>query len=115
MLINSGTSRSIVLHGNIHDLFYVQDGVDEDYIPLVPFLTQSWDISGFILVVYELNGPLRFLRASDREKVKNAFNTWRGDTEPSKSKTTSLFALPVRLDDSDPKAGKSADTSDGFV
>ena len=49
MIINSGTSHSLVLSGNIHDLFFVRDGDDTDYIPLVPFLTRSWDIPGFIL------------------------------------------------------------------
>ena len=114
LLINSGTSRSIVLHGNIHDLFYVQESGVEDYIPLVPFLTRSWDISGFILIVYELNGPLRFLHASDREKVKTAFNAWRGDPEPSQKKMTSIFALPSREADTDIKPGKSLDASDGL-
>lgn len=112
MLINSGTSRSIVLHGNIHDLFFVQESKDEDYIPLVPFLTRSWDISGFILIVYELNGPLRFLRASDQEKVKNAFNAWREDIEPSQKKNASRFALPNSLETSNLKAGKLLDSSD---
>lgn len=77
MLINSGTSRSIVLHGNIHDLFFIQEKKQEDYIPLVPFLTCSWDIPGFILIVYELNGPLRFLNANDRKSLKTAFQRWR--------------------------------------
>ena len=81
MLINSGTSRSLVLSGNIHDLFFVRDGDNTDYIPLVSFLTQSWDISGFILIVYELNGPIRFSNEAEREKVKRAFNLWRGSTE----------------------------------
>lgn len=81
MLINSGTSRSLVLSGNIHDLFFIRDGEDSDYIPLVPFLTRSWDISGFILIVYELNGPIRFAQKSEREKVKYAFDLWRGTTE----------------------------------
>ena len=81
MLINSGTSRSLVLSGNIHDLFFVRDGDNTDYIPLVSFLTQSWDISGFILIVYELNGPIRFSKETEREKVKRAFNLWRGSTE----------------------------------
>ena len=81
LLINSGTSRSLVLSGNIHDLFFARDGEDTDYIPLVPFLTRSWDIPGFILIVYELNGPIRFAKAAEREKVKRAFNLWRGSTE----------------------------------
>ncbi|MDE0086076.1 MAG: ATP-binding protein [Candidatus Poribacteria bacterium] len=111
MLINSGTSRSIVLHGNIHDLFFVEESDEEDYIPLVPFLTRSWDISGFILIVYELNGPLRFLHASDREKVKNAFNLWRGESEPSQKNTTSLFALPNKVEDPELKTSKSTSAS----
>ena len=82
MLINSGTSRSLVLSGNIHDLFFIREEDNTDYIPLVPFLTRSWDIPGFILIVYELNGPIRFAQASEREKVKRAFNLWRGTTEP---------------------------------
>ena len=81
MLINAGTSRSLVLSGNIHDLFFVREEDNTDYIPLVPFLTRSWDIPGFILIVYELNGPIRFAQETEREKVKHAFNRWRGTTE----------------------------------
>lgn len=81
MLINSGTSRSLVLSGNIHDLFFIREENNTDYIPLVPFLSRSWDIPGFILIVYELNGPIRFAQESEREKVKKAFNLWRGTTE----------------------------------
>ena len=81
MLINSGTSRSLVLSGNIHDLFFIKEEETTDYIPLVPFLTHSWDIPGFILIVYELNGPIRFAQESEREKLKRAFNRWRGTTE----------------------------------
>ena len=81
MLINSGTSRSLVLSGNIHDLFFIREENNTDYIPLVPFLSRSWDIPGFILIVYELNGPIRFAQESEREKVKKAFNLWRGTAE----------------------------------
>ncbi|MDE0401402.1 MAG: AAA family ATPase [Candidatus Poribacteria bacterium] len=81
MLINSGTSRSLVLSGNIHDLFFLRDGDSTDYIPLIPFLTRSWDIPGFILIVYELNGPIRFAKEGEREKVKRAFELWRGATD----------------------------------
>ena len=52
-----------------------------DYIPLVPFLTHSWDIPGFILIVYELNGPIRFAQETERKKVEQAFNLWRGTAE----------------------------------
>ena len=81
MLINSGTSRSLVLSGNIHDLFFLKEEERTDYIPIVPFLTHSWDIPGFILIVYELNGPIRFAQDTEREKVERVFNRWRGLTE----------------------------------
>ena len=107
MLINSGTSRSLVLSGNIHDLFFIRQEEDTDYIPLVPFLTRSWDIPGFILVVYELNGPIRFAQDADREKVKQAFNVWRGTTESeldpnaSTSKRRSIGLLDAAAEPAD--------------
>ena len=107
MLINSGTSRSLVLSGNIHDLFFIRQEEDTDYIPLVPFLTRSWDIPGFILIVYELNGPIRFAQDADREKVKQAFNVWRGTTEPefdpnaSTSKRRSIGLLDTAAEPAD--------------
>ena len=93
MLINSGTSRSLVLSGNIHDLFFIHDEEDTDYIPLVPFLTRSWDIPGFTLIVYELNGPIRFVKDTEREKVKQAFNLWRGTTESDPNINPKVSAL----------------------
>ena len=78
-LINTGISRSLILSGNIHDLFLNIDNVNGDrrknnlsseYLPLVPFLCQKWDINGFILVVYELNGPIRFLSDVNKDKVR---------------------------------------------
>ena len=115
MLINSGTSRSIVLHGNIHDLFFIEEEATEDYIPLVPFLTRSWNIPSFILIVYELNGPLRFLDSSSREKVKQAFNAWRSVTESAPGKTSSLFALPDKLESSRPKSDTSDDLFEQYL
>ena len=95
MLINSGTSRSLVLSGNIHDLFFVRDGDDPGYIPLVPFLIHGWDIPGFTLIVYELNGPIRFAKAAEREKVKRAFNVWRGSTEANLDTNASVSVPPL--------------------
>lgn len=123
MLINSGTSRSLVLSGNIHDLFFGGEGENTDYIPLVPFLTQSWDIPGFILIVYELNGPIRFVRRSDEEKVKQAFNAWRGGTESNLNhnvgidQNASRFWRDMRADKGQPRHQSTsidaADVTDG--
>lgn len=77
-ILNSGQSRTIILTGNIHDLhFLAGDGRDGEYVPLVEFLTTKWDLKDWILVVYELNGPIRFARESDRDKVKDAWLQWR--------------------------------------
>ncbi|MCZ6680799.1 MAG: ATP-binding protein [Candidatus Poribacteria bacterium] len=67
-------------------------------MPLVSLLTKSWDVPGFILAVYELNGPIRFLRASDREKLKKAFGLWRQDTDQSLlSKDAIGYLIPGRM------------------
>ena len=47
-------------------------------------------------------------------KSENAFNAWRGDSAPSKNKTTSIFALPSREEDPNNKPSKSLDASDGL-
>ena len=111
MLINSGTSRSLVLSGNIHDLFFVRDGDDTDYIPLVPFLARSWDIPGFILIVYELNGPIRFAQEAEREKVKRAFELWRGITETNLDTNTNVGIPRAAQGIGSIKAAEPADAS----
>ena len=76
-IINSGQSRSLALTGNIYDLFCPPNQPTEDYLPLVNYLTQSWALSGIIVVVYELNGPIRFAAENDAEKMRNAWLRWR--------------------------------------
>lgn len=87
-LINTGISRSIILSGNIYDLFLStsSDSSDTapdevDYIPLVPFLCQKWNVPGFILLVYELNGPIRFTSETDRNRLKAAYGRWKQQTD----------------------------------
>ncbi len=75
-VLNSGQSRVIVMTGNIHDLFR-QPGPDSGYAPLVDFLTGQWAVKNKILIVYELNGPIRFIDDKDREKVREAWLKWR--------------------------------------
>ncbi|MEZ6151986.1 MAG: ATP-binding protein [Pirellulaceae bacterium] len=71
-IINSGQARSIVLSGNVNDLFF--NG--ESYVPLVPFLLRKTSVSGLIQVVYELNGPVR-LRGEDQAKLREAWAAWK--------------------------------------
>jgi len=76
-ILNSGQSRTLILTGNIHDLFRLDSKKGPEFVPLVNFLTEKWNLSHHILLVYELNGPIRFLRESDREKIRDAWLLWR--------------------------------------
>jgi hypothetical protein len=71
-IINSGQARSIVLSGNIYDLYY--DG--REYVPLMQFLQSKTKVPGLIQVVYELNGPVR-LSDEDRGKLREAWAAWK--------------------------------------
>ncbi len=70
--INSGQSRSIILAGNVNDLYF--DG--KNYVPLVPFLLEKTRIDGLIQIVYELNGPVRVAEA-DKAKLREAWAAWK--------------------------------------
>lgn len=76
-MINAGQSRSIVLSGNIYDLYF--DG--QQYVPIVPFLTTKTRVAGILQVVYELNGPIR-ISDEDRSKLRNAWAAWKTGTRP---------------------------------
>lgn len=71
-MINSGQTRSIVLSGNINDLFYDS----KQYVPLIPFLLSKTRVSGVIQVVYELNGPIR-ISDEDKLKLREAWSAWK--------------------------------------
>jgi hypothetical protein len=88
-ILNAGQSRSLLLHGNVHDLFFaatkkgaLPDGQAADplegcYQPLGRVLVDEWSVPGLVMLVYELNGPIRFPSEAVREKVKRAWISWR--------------------------------------
>ena len=78
-IINSGQARALVLTGNITDLFCSNGKEGGDYIPIVDLLVDSWSVSGTILVIYELNGPIRFLNKEDSQKMKGAWGKLHDD------------------------------------
>lgn len=75
-ILNSQQARSIILSGNVYDLFY--DG--EDYVPLIPFVSGKSAVKGLVRIVYEQNGPIRFLEG--RDKLKNAWIAWKSGVDP---------------------------------
>lgn len=78
--INAGQSRSIVVTGNVEDLFFLPDesAVGGTYVPLVDCFAAAWrDVAGVMLLRYELNGPIRFERDADRERLRDAWVRWK--------------------------------------
>ncbi|HRX81596.1 MAG: AAA family ATPase [Planctomycetaceae bacterium] len=71
-ILNSGQARSVVLSGNIYDLFW--DG--ESYVPLIPFVCKKAKAGGVIQLVYELNGPIRMSQEDHRE-LADAWVRWK--------------------------------------
>ena len=65
--LNAGQSKVVALTGNILDLFFSNQ--ENDYVPLTNFLLSSWDTpemnKWFIKVVFELNKPVKFLKAEE--------------------------------------------------
>ncbi|RDJ35036.1 MAG: AAA family ATPase [Crenarchaeota archaeon] len=69
---NTAQSRSIILHGNVYDLFIDKQSLS----PLIPFLVNKTETDGIIHLVYELNGPIR-IKSEDKEKLRQAWLKWR--------------------------------------
>lgn len=65
-LLNSRQSRTVVLYGNVYDLFW--NG--SEYVTLLQFLIKKTASPSTIQAVYELNGPIRF---TDEKTVKDAY------------------------------------------
>ena len=76
-ILNSGQARTVVLTGNIYDLFGHASGGSVDYLPLMSFLTANWSLPGLIVITYELNGPIRFVHENDADKLRDAWLLWR--------------------------------------
>ena len=70
-ILNSGQSRSVILNGNVHDLFCD----NEEYEPLVPFLCRKSATDRLTRIVYEQNGPIRIL--SEQDALKSAWIAWK--------------------------------------
>lgn len=76
-ILNSGQARTLVLTGNIHDLFPLQQPTGLEYAPLIQLLGASWSVPDAIVILYELNAPIRFARDDDAAKVRDAWLRWR--------------------------------------
>ena len=84
--LNSGQSRSVVLAGAVHDLYF--DG--ERYVPLVGFLLKRCAVDGIIQIVYELNGPLRIHPPEKAQELRDAWIAWKSGEDPNELVLASL-------------------------
>jgi hypothetical protein len=63
-MLESRQTQVLVLHGNIHGLFYMTSGQTLDdkahgsYVTLIDYLKVKWDVRNTILVVMGQNGIL---------------------------------------------------------
>lgn len=84
---NSGQTHSLVLCGNIYDLFFDE----KEYVPLIPYLLNRNKTDNIIQITYELNGPIRIVTGAN--KLRNAWITYRQqlkESEQPKAWTTEL-------------------------
>ena len=73
-LCNSGEARVLIMGGNVYDLF---PGPENTYQTLPDVLLAHWQVPNRIVVTYEINGPLRIHRNSDKQLLKDAWLKWR--------------------------------------
>ncbi|HBE70641.1 MAG TPA: hypothetical protein DDW52_21055 [Planctomycetaceae bacterium] len=92
-IVNSGQARSIIISGNVNDLFF--DG--QGYEPLVPFLLNKTQVGGLIQVVYELNGPVR-ISDGDRAKLREAWAAWKTGVDLNSLAIKDMTAESSKID-----------------
>ena len=76
-ILNSGQSNSIVLSGNINDLFFLPGKNEDDngtYVVLTDYLKSKWGgRSDIIPIVYQPNQFIRFQSDADKKKMRDAW------------------------------------------
>jgi len=98
-IINSGQSRSIILTGNVHDLFF--DG--KKYVPLMPFLSSQCKADpdskskGITQILFELNHPIEIVGpcADEFKGIWSSSNQKSLDDRLSESNSNATFALEL--------------------
>ncbi len=113
-IINSGQSRGVILQGNVQDLYHIPDPVSEPsdetresetvvaartggrYAPLVEFLCEKCRVDGIVLLVYEINGPVRVVSESDRRQLRDGWVSWKSGMEAEEIAFHSLGSQKLR-------------------
>ncbi|MDD2717798.1 MAG: ATP-binding protein, partial [Candidatus Wallbacteria bacterium] len=74
--VNSRASNSLLISGNINDLYYLDDS--RGYVPLIDFLKEKWSAApGKIILVNQLNGFIGFPNPESRKLLKKSWVFWK--------------------------------------
>jgi hypothetical protein len=91
--LNSGKSRSVVLWGNIYDLFRCQD----EYTNLEEYILRKTAVNGVLQLVCELNGPIR-MNNPTRARLTQIWNSSylaKGSNETFEQKLVASVGRPA--------------------
>lgn len=77
-VLNSGQSNSLVLSGNVHDLFYLpgkNEGDNGEYVSLTEYLASKWSGRDDVIpVIYEPNRQIHFVNDGDKRRMRDAWS-----------------------------------------
>lgn len=86
-VLNTGRARTLLLSGNVHDLFHIGTEGEGQYVTLLEYLGNAWNIAstkgrpGTILVTYELNSGITIPDPLARQALERAYNAFRGSAD----------------------------------
>ena len=95
-IINADQTHSLIITGNIGDLFYSGEGRLGEYVPLMKLLSRKWCVPGTILITYELNGPVRIFPNEARPRLCQAWSTSRFGADEDERKVLLALASTER-------------------
>jgi SpoVK/Ycf46/Vps4 family AAA+-type ATPase len=100
-ILNAGQSRSLLLTGNIHDVFACRIGEEECHVPLLNLLTTTWNLPDYVLITYELNGAIHFVDDSDAGEIRDAWLKWRSGYDSNELAIKRMLATSKSSSDID--------------
>ncbi len=90
-VVNARLAPSVILAGQIHDLFFSDDSLKREvgdagsFVSLVDFLGDHCRVDGLMLLVYELNGPIRLLWNGPTDegwdRLRRAWVSWKAGVD----------------------------------
>jgi len=87
-IINTGQSRSVILTGNIHDLFY--DG--QEWVPLMNLLQTKCKVEkkdgqkGITQILYQVNRPIEVIGDENLDELDRIWSKFHTDTKSLKQR-----------------------------